>query len=460
MAALNPRARRSRGPRMDNVLKDGDFAQMNNWGHVEAAGDNAEPPRWTRTTSDGSGDEGFAKQLLTFGGIGWSIPYYVMLHAILLAWLPAFAPATALAGTCLVVSLALRGHSPDDTRYAGLRAALQLTAFAILLVRFATEITFGFEANAWALIFKLPDSIRLWGDLDPVLRLLLADPVGLYMACTLAYDLWIPHRITSSVLGGDFWTRYNAPPPVQHDARHGGFGLEYLPVLLLAPPLTRTDACYALSLGLFVSFLASYVLSVEVADILSVRRHRPMRRAEWFGGFSDRRYQTLIAIGHGLPMLLVPFIGGIVAILFSGFGPHARLLPLITVMLACTIVCPQHLALSWKAVAIFTTYPGNQHPRAGVHDITPIVRDPVIRARLLRFAALAWIPFVQFCLTDLLPGLPGFDGWAIVWPDLRLKTALIGMGLLVFAPPQLVCGVLRCAYGHILGRFAQGEKVR
>jgi len=436
---------------MDNVLIDADVAQATNVGHVEAAGGYAGPPRFTRTDASGDAADGFLSGLITFGGMGRSVPVLVLLHAVLLAWLPALAPATALAGVCLVISIALRGHSPDDTRYFGLRAALQATAFVVLAVRFGSELVFGFEANAWWLIYKLPDTARLWGDLDPVLRVLLADPVGLYMALALGYDLWLPHRTRSVMMGGGFWTRYLAPPPVRHEPTAGGSGLSYLPLLLLAPPLTTPDAVYALALGLGVSFIAAYVLSVEVSDILCVRRQRPLRRAGWYARYSDRRYQPLTAIGDGLPRLLIPFGCGGVALLTVGPG----LVTLGAVVCGCFAVHAGQLALSWEAVAIFASYPGDRHPRAGVHDLTPIVRDPALRASLLRFAALAWVPFLRSCVSELLPGLPSFDGWGVVWPDLHIKTALVGVAVLVFVPSQLVCGVLRTSFGHILGRFEE-----
>ncbi len=61
-------------------------------------------------------------------------------------------------------------------------------------------------------------------------------------------------------------------------------------------------------------------------------------------------------------------------------------------------------------------------------------------------------------MSGLLPGLPSFDGWSVVWPDLHLKTALIGIALLVFVPSQLVCGVLRLGFNSTLDRVTTGGR--
>lgn len=457
MAAVNPDNARD-GLRMDNLLRDGDYAQSNNWGHVTAAGGYAGPPRWTRESpTDGDG-EGFARSLITFGFIGWDVPFYVAYHTVLLSWFPPLGPATVLAAVCLAVSRMVRGHAPDDTRYAGLRAALQITTIVVLIVRFASELVFGFEANAWWLIFKLPDSVRLWGDLDSTLRVLLADPLGLIFAVLLALDLWIPQRARSVLMGGGFWTQYHAPAPQPVQSGTSGDWFFILSFLLLATPKTLAESAYALALGLGVSFVASYIIMVESADILSVRRHSPGPRARWFGRQSDRRYQPLAAIGSGLPRLLIPFAFGIVGVWFVGNSPFSRLLPLGTVLVGLVAACPRHFALSWQVVQAFVAYPGNKHPRAGVHDLSPGVRDGAVRAQLLRLAVLSWIPFVHCFVSELLPGVPKFDGWAIVWPDLTLKTSLIGIAFLVFVPPQLVCGVLRTGFGPLLEKFASGGR--
>lgn len=453
MAALNNDGRRSR-LRMDNLLRDADYSQANNWGHVEAAGGYAGPPRWTRESSPQ--DDGFSQSPITFGFIGWNVPFYVAYHAILLAWFPSLGPATVLAFVCLAISRTVRGHSPEDTRYSGLRAMLQITALAVLIVRFFCDLVFGFEANAWWLIYKLPDSVRLWGDLDPTLRALLADPIGLFIGFSLALDLWLPQRTRSVLMGGGFWTRYEAPPDLPEKELPGTDFFCVLSILLLATPKSLAESAYALALGLGVSFLACYIIMVESADILSVRRQSASARARWFGRRSDRRYQPLSAIGSGLPRLLMPLGLGIVSLWFVGSGPFARLLPIAAVFAGFTIACPRHFALSWQAVQSFVSYPGHQQPRAGVHDLTPVVRSSAIRSQIMNLAVIAWIPFVHCFVAGLLPGLPSFDGWSIVWPELNLKTSLIGILLLVFVPPQMVCGVLRTSFGSLLSRFNSG----
>lgn len=457
MAPLNPDDIRA-GPRMDNVLRDADFAQANNWGHVDSAGGYAGPPRWTRDSRNDGDNERFARSPITFGWMGWDVPFYVAYHAILVSWFPPAGPATVLAVVCLAVSRTVRGHAPDDTRYAGLRAALQITTFVVLSVRFVSELVFGFEANCWWLIYKLPDSVRLWGDLDSTLRLLLADPLGLILAILLASDLWVPQRARSVLMGGGFWTRYLAPPQEPELDSTGSDFFYILTFLLLATPKTLAESAYALALGLGVSFIAAYIIMVESADILSVRRQSPSARARWFSRQSDRRYQPLTAIGSGLPRLLIPLACGIVSVWFAGPGPFSRLLPIAAVFVGIVVAWPRHFALSWQVVQTFAAYPGHLNPRAGVHDLSPGVRNASVRSQLLRLAVLSWVPFVHCLVSGLLPGLPSFDGWAIVWPDLLLKSSFIGIALLVFVPPQMVCGVLRVGFGPLLDRFVTGGR--
>lgn len=457
MAALNPERNRN-GLRMDNLLRDADSAQTSNWGHVSAAGGYAGPPRWTRAAGDDANDDGFAQSLITFGWMGWNVPFYVAYHAILLSWFPPLGPATLLAVVCLSISRMVRGHEPGDTRYAGLRAALQTTAIVVLLVRLVSGLVFGHEANAWWLIYKLPDSVRLWGDLDPTLRVLLADPIGLILAMLLAADLWLPQRTRSVLMGGGFWTNYLAPPEPKEPTSTSGDFFYLLSFLLLATPKTWADLAYALALGLGVSFIVCYIIIVESADILSVRRQSVAARSKWFSRQSDRRYQPIIAIGSGLPWLLLPFVLGLVCAWIVGTGPVSRLLPVGAVFLAMVVVCPRHFVMSWQVVQTFVAYPGHHHPRAGVHDLSPVVRDSTMRGQLLGMAVLAWIPFVHCAVSGLLPGLPSFDGWSIVWPDLRLKTSIIGIALLVFVPPQLVCGVLRIGFWSTLDRVTSGGR--
>jgi hypothetical protein len=99
----------------------------------------------------------------------------------------------------------------------------------------------------------------------------------------------------------------------------------------------------------------------------------------------------------------------------------------------------------------------NRYPRASVHDLSPVLRDRGVRASCSRPAALAWFPFVHGCVTGMLPNLPTFDGWGLIWPELQLKWAALGVAVAMFVPPQWVCGVLPIGFGPLLDRTSQRD---
>lgn len=443
----------------DNVRHDPEREYGASRAAIEAAGQNTQAPRRVRETNVTLGE-----RIVLIGGsrvirsAPEMIATFIGVKLLILSWLPHPSPALLGIAVCICLSMSVRGHAPDDMRYHGLRRLLQGTSGLLLLLRWGGGFLNGWENNCWWAIRWLPDGVRAMGDVDQVCRWLLVDPAALFLTACWVRDTWVAAAVAGVFRGSaTIWNRNRVPREYTETYEfHMIDWLVILPILFATLPVTAGDWVYALALGLGGSFIVAYIVMVEMTDILCVKNQNVRIRTQRFWKYSERRYAVFDALSV-LPRLFGVCVVGALAIYAAGKDRWLSLLPLAVVLVGCGVLYPKHFGLSWLAFETFEAYPGDEPPKAGVHDMTEVVRPRQAREHLVQFAVFAWVPFVYGCVYHFLPGWPQFDNWGARWPDLYLKDFAFGVVVLCVLPAHLACGVLRGCFGPLLGKYAKAE---